>query len=138
MSIEQIQQIIDSGGECKTRDGREARVFMVADTDQGFPVLGVIKDCDGFWSQEAWTLNGCASVPRKSSHADLILPRVVAYERWVNQYPWNAIDHWSLDDAEKNRVLGCLATHKYTYYTDASKPDVETVWRRGDEWYARY
>jgi len=82
--------MIELGKQYKTRDGREVRIYAV-DGGGRFPVHGALKQVDGTWRQEEWTLTGSYN-GEKDGHSlpnalDLVevKPRIQR-EVWVNVY----------------------------------------------------
>lgn len=83
--------MIDITKQYRTRDGREARVFMMDNGDWGYPVIAAYKDKDGRWWPLHLTKNGRTSLYQEGP-LDLIevKPRIKR-EAWVNVYP-NGVD----------------------------------------------
>jgi hypothetical protein len=49
---------IDINKKYRTADGREVCIFTTESPDAEYPVVGVVRDLDGLWSPESWTLYG--------------------------------------------------------------------------------
>ena len=69
------------GETCRTRDGREARVYAV-DGGGKFPIHGAVLLLDG-WIALAWQLDGRYSYDEETARLDLMPPKRVM---WVNRY----------------------------------------------------
>jgi len=94
--------MIDITKKYRTRDGREARVFMVDEGASAYPIIGAYKSSD-FWIAGYWQKDGSAS-SASLDQRDLIevKPRIQR-EVWINVYRDDVIAHTSRDDA---RVFG--------------------------------
>ena len=45
------------GDNVRTRDGREARIFMV-DGEGPQPIIGAVREKQGYWTAQQWTRDG--------------------------------------------------------------------------------
>lgn len=82
---------IDMMKQYRTRDGREAKVFMV-DGGSKFPVIAAYKDKDGRWWAQHYMQDGRIHEAYED-HRDLIeiRPRI-KQTVWLNLYKHNSVD----------------------------------------------
>ena len=92
--------MIDITKNYKTKDGKEVRIYSVADGGE-YPVHGAIKQKGGFWhgcwSCTSWTDMGFR-VEGTTTSSDLV---EVKPTRWVNVYEDYAVTHPSREKADE-------------------------------------
>lgn len=118
------QDIIDKHqGRCKTRDGRDAVIYKVYDSDWIYPVHGAVDQAVFTWTQD-----GVHHRESVTDSIDLIMPRTVVAEWWVTQEPKGCRAlHDSLTSAETYASLynGSIV-HTTLYSDDTVESEVVT------------